>query len=271
MKYYRYIITSIVIFAVAMGVMKSISKIDGALGNIFVTMLFSGIIIFTFVIICINILKFIRVRKNLQNEKIIRWSFTNEEWRRYINNETKERLKCLGNGLKYVYIMYIVYALIILEPIILDAIEGNIFIDTAKPVIIKLIAGVFLVTIVVLIYNFIKTMFFYFTNINSNGEVIMTDKAILINGELNEPDNFTRIFPKSTTVKRQYSLYYDDSTQFNMLKIESGETERTDYKGNNLNIIKVIRIPIKDIFVMSNIKKTFGIKLKNNNQKFRKY
>ena len=56
-----------------------------------------------------------------------------------------------------------------------------------------------------------------------------------------------------------------------MLKIESGETERTDYKGNNLNIIKVIRIPIKDIFVMSNIKKTFGIKLKNNNQKFRKY
>ena len=115
----------------------------------------------------------------------------------------------------YVYIMYIVYALIILEPIILDAIEGNIFIDTAKPVTIKLIAVV-LVTIVVLIYNFIKTMFFYFTNINSNGEIIMTDKAILINGELNEPDNFTRIFPKSTTVKRQYSLYYDDSTQFNM-------------------------------------------------------
>lgn len=114
-------------------------------------------------------------------------------------------------------------------------------------------------------------MFFYFTNINSNGEIIMTDRAILINGELNEPDNFTRIFPKSTTVKRQYSLYYDDFTQFNMLKIESGETERTDYKGNNLNIIKVIRIPIKDIFVMSNIKKTFGIKLKNNNQKFRKY
>ena len=173
--------------------------------------------------------------------------------------------------MKYVYIMYIVYALIILEPIILDAIEEKIFIDTAKPVIIKLIAVGFLVTIVVLIYNFIKTMFFYFTNINSNGEIIMTDKAILINGELNEPDNFTRIFPKSTTVKRQYSLYYDDSTQFNMLKIESGETERTDYKGDNLNIIKVIRIPIKDIFVMSNIKKTFGIKLKNNNQKFRKY
>ncbi|WP_243120339.1 hypothetical protein [Clostridium perfringens] len=143
MKYYRYIITSIAIFAVAIGVMKSISQIDGALGNIFVTMLFSGIIIFTFIIICINIYKFIRVRKNLQNEKIIRWSFTNEEWRRYINNETKERLKCLGNGLKYVYIMYIVYALIILEPIIVDAIEGNIFIDTAKPVIIKLIAIVF--------------------------------------------------------------------------------------------------------------------------------
>ena len=49
--------------------------------------------------------------------------------------------------------------------------------------------------------------------------------------------------------------YYRYSTQFNMLKIESGETERTDYKGDNLNIIKVIRIPIKDIFVMSNIKK----------------
>ena len=59
MKYYRYIITSIAILAVAMGVMKSIAKIDGALGNIFVTMLFSGIIIFTFIIICINILKFI--------------------------------------------------------------------------------------------------------------------------------------------------------------------------------------------------------------------
>lgn len=40
MKYYRYIITSIAIFAVAIGVMKSISKIDGALGNIFITMLF---------------------------------------------------------------------------------------------------------------------------------------------------------------------------------------------------------------------------------------
>ncbi|WP_415281521.1 hypothetical protein [Clostridium perfringens] len=204
-------------------------------------------------------------------KKIIRWSFTNEEWRRYINNETKERLKCLGNGLKYVYIMYIVYALIILESIILDAIEGNIFIDTDNPVIIQLIVGGFLVTIVVLIYNFIKTMFFYFTNINSNGEIIMTDKVILINGELNEPDNFTRIFPKSTTVKRQYSVYYDDYIHFNMLKIECGETERTDYKGDNLKIIKVIRIPIKDIFVMSNIKKTFRIKFKNNNQKFGKY
>ena len=53
MKYYRYIITSILIFAVAMGVMKSISQIDGALGNIFITMLFSGIIIFTFVIMII--------------------------------------------------------------------------------------------------------------------------------------------------------------------------------------------------------------------------
>ncbi|WP_415281519.1 hypothetical protein [Clostridium perfringens] len=69
MKYYRYIITSIAIFAVAIGVIKSISKIDGALGNIFVTMLFSSIIMFTFIIICINIYKFIRVRKNLQNEK----------------------------------------------------------------------------------------------------------------------------------------------------------------------------------------------------------
>lgn len=132
MKYYRYIITSIVIFIVTIGAMKNGYRID-RLGNIGITMLFSGIFIFALVITCINICKFIIVRISLKDKELIKWSFNNEEWKRYINNEIKERLKYLGRGLKYVYIIYILYAIVMLE----EMIKGTILIENAKRVIMR--------------------------------------------------------------------------------------------------------------------------------------
>lgn len=266
MKYYRYIITSIIIFIAAIEAMKNGYKID-RLGNIGITMLFSGIVMLALAITGINIYKFIKVRISLKDEELIKWSFNNEEWRRYINNETKERLKYLGSGLKYVYIIYILYAIVILE----EMIKGTILIENAKPVIMNFIAVGLVATIVVLLYNFTKIMFFYFININSNGEIIMTAKVILINGELNDPDNFLRRFPKTTIVQRQYSIYYDDSIQLNILKVESGEIERAYRRGDTLKVLKIIRIPINDDCNIGVIKRTFKIKINQSKQRCKTY